>query len=246
MGAFIFDQDCLSYEPIMVGITNTMVQSYLDAHPEWEVTFYSINGFFEQPGYLELLKSKLEKQITFAFPGVPAEDICILLPSQGVPQDEEEQIEPLRREVSRLQQAMPQYNMTLVFNNKDNGSPWVEPSDKTKVPDIASNYTCRHIMATPVLEWPQTDYNVYVYHGNGTAKQAGYEKIVRAAGKAYRSNPSWDQTEEAWTGRPPAGKLFPVGEELPRFVGRLVANVLAGKAEQYDLTVLRCNSSIAI
>lgn len=104
---------------------------------------------------------------------------------------------------------------------------------------MARDYACSHVLTTPILgSWPQTDYNVYVYHGNGTADEPGYEKTFREAGKAYRGMPSWDTTEEEWTGRPPVGTPT-MGQELPAYVGQLVADVLDGKAAKYDLTIIK-------
>eukprot|EP00310_Coccolithus_braarudii_P010263 CAMPEP_0183378876 /NCGR_PEP_ID=MMETSP0164_2-20130417/125140_1 /TAXON_ID=221442 /ORGANISM="Coccolithus pelagicus ssp braarudi, Strain PLY182g" /LENGTH=456 /DNA_ID=CAMNT_0025556449 /DNA_START=9 /DNA_END=1380 /DNA_ORIENTATION=- len=302
--AFVFDQDILAYENIQTGVTNKQIRSYLAAHPEWDVTFYSLNGLTGQPGYFELLLAKLKQQIQFAYPLVPASDLCIVLPSQGVPLTSEAKpgsgVATLRGVFHDLLSALPQYNLTLVsvcfssncnriqpyrltsksnsqatfnphravrsksevgllgcvcpcyplraqvFNNKggegfpppQNKTAWSEPVDKVKIPEMAAMYSCSHVMVTPILEWPQVDYDVYVYQGIGTGDEPGYKTTFENAGKKYRGMPSWDQTNEDWTGQPPVAAVPSIAPELPAFVGRLIADVLSGGAGKYDLTII--------
>lgn len=247
--AFIYDQDDMAYDDITLAVTIAQAREYLANHPEWNVTINVFNGFTNQTGYFELLVNKLKKQIAFAYPGVPANDICIVFPAQGVPKSKESApgsgVRRLRELTARLREALPGYNMTNVFNNKggkgfkfpQNLQAWSDPCDKTKIPQMAKEYPCGHVLVAPILEWPQVDYNVYVFHANGTSSQAGYEKVFKDAGKAYKGMPSWDQTEEEWTGKPPQGKPT-VGPELPAYIASLVKDVVAGKGSEYDLTVI--------
>jgi len=99
-------------------------------------------------------------------------------------------------------------------------------------------YSCSHVMVTPILEWPQVDYDVYVYQGIGTGDEPGYKTTFENAGKKYRGMPSWDQTNEDWTGQPPVAAVPSIAPELPAFVGRLIADVLSGGAGKYDLTII--------
>merc|ERR1711972_365694 len=108
---------------------------------------------------------------------------------------------------------MPTFNLTLVFtNHKPPGTTdaWSQPDERDKVPELASsNYSCTHVLASPVLQWPQTDYTVYVFQGNGTADEPGYAKAFASGGKTYKHMPSWDLVEETWQQRPPRSPISP-------------------------------------
>lgn len=248
--AFIYDQDDMAYDDVTLKITIDQARQYLAKHPDWDVTINVFNGFTNQTGYFELLVNKLKKQIAFAYPGVPASDICIVFPAQGVPKAKEKLpgsgVRRLRELTDKLRQALPDYNMTNVFNNKggkgfpfpQNLQAWSDPCDKEKIPQMAKEYPCGHVLVAPILEWPQVDYNVYVFHANGTSSQDGYEKVFKEAGKAYKGMPSWDQTEEEWTSKPPQGKPT-IGKELPAYIASLVQEVVAGRRSAYDITVIR-------
>lgn len=247
--AFVFDQDDMAFDASWEGLTYVQIRQYLAKHKEWTPTFIGINGFTEQPGFLDLLEAKLRQQLGLAFPGLPDEQICVLLPSQGVPEAAEAKagssIPRLRKAFAELQARMPQLNLTVAFtNHKPPGTTalWSQPDEKEKIPEVASSaYSCQHVLTSPLLQWPQTDYTVYVFQGNGTADEPGYAKIFAAAGKAYKRMPSWDLAPEEWQQRPPSGDVISpstVDHSLPDFVAGIIADVLSGNATSYDLTSL--------
>lgn len=242
----VFDQDDMAFDSSWEGITYQQIQQYLAKHKDWTPTVVGINGFTEQPGYLDLLEKKLRKQVGLAFPGVPDEQICVLMPSQGVPEASEalpgSSIPRMRRAIAKLQARMPALNLTVAFtNHKPPGTKdvWSQPDEKDKVPEMASAaYSCQHVLTSPLLQWPQTDYTVYVFQGNGTADEPGYAKIFASAGKSYKRMPSWDLAEEAWQERPPQDPIPPsaVDHALPDFIAHIVADLLSGKTAGYDIT----------
>ena len=245
--AFVIDQDFLAHDDQWEGLTYRQIRQYLKAHPEWQVSFVGLNGFTEQPGFIELLSSKLLHQINTAFPEVSPHALCVVLPSQGVPVETEASpgcgVARIRAAMKKLQSLLPGYNLTLVFTNhgEGHGGPWSAPSDKIKVPEIATDYPCSHVLTSPILQWPQTDYTVYVFQGNGSTDEPGYSTLVKAAGKEYRHMPAWDLAEEHWDMRPPqagAIALSAIDTALPDFTARIVADVLAGRHAGYDLTLI--------
>lgn len=254
--AFVFDQDDMAFDASWEGLTYNQIQKFLAKHKDWKPTFVGINGFTEQPGYLDLLQSKLRQQISFAFPAVPDENICVLLPSQGVPEADEKRagssIPRLRRAVVNLQDRMPALNLTLAFTNHkppNTTAVWSQPDDKEKVPEMASHaYPCQHVLTSPLLQWPQTDYTVYVFQGNGTADEPGYAKVFAAKGKSYKHMPSWDLAPEEWRQRPPQGSISPaeIDHSLPDFIAHMIADVLDGKVAGYDLTTIGSESVLVV
>lgn len=249
---FVFDQDGMAYDSRFLGGTYRQIRAYLANHTEWNVTIYGINGFTEQPGYVDLMVAKLSHQVKTEFPNVAPKDLCILLPSQGTPQGIENTtcVGRLRKAHAAIQARLP-YNITLAFTNHkppNSTDVWSQPDAVQKIPEMAGDaYTCRHVLTSPVLQWPQTDYTVYVFQGNGTKDEPGYAKTFEAAGKAYRRVPSWDLVEEGWNGRPPAKGAVPasaVDHGLPDFTAHIVADVLAGKSDKYDLTIIQQNAPV--
>eukprot|EP00931_Biecheleriopsis_adriatica_P119830 TRINITY_DN95017_c0_g1_i1.p1 TRINITY_DN95017_c0_g1~~TRINITY_DN95017_c0_g1_i1.p1 ORF type:complete len:701 (+),score=144.02 TRINITY_DN95017_c0_g1_i1:152-2104(+) len=242
--AFVFDQDFLAYDDDWIGLTYRQIRQYLSEHLSWNVSFVGFNGFTEQPGFLDLLVRKLKKQVQQSYPEVPAQDICIVLPSQGVPQSAEKSpgsgVPRIRKLFDKLQGALPEYNMTLVFTNHGGGPvAWSAPDDRQKVPEMARSYACQHVLATPILQWPQSDYTVYVFQGNGTQDEPGYAKTFAASGKTYRHAPAWDLRLQGWQGRPPAPGAVPAAaldSDLPDFIAKSIKDVLSGKTDGYDLT----------
>merc|ERR1712232_1240319 len=230
------------------GLTYKQIREYMAKHKEWNSTFVGINGFTEQPGYLDLMQARLRHQINLSFPGVPDEQICVLLPSQGVPQADEAKtgssIPLLRRAIANLQARMPLLNLTIAFTNHkppNSTDLWSQPDELEKVPELASHaYSCQHVLTSPILQWPQTDYTVYVFQGNGTADEPGYAKRFAASGKHYRRMPSWDLADSEWQQRPPQDPILPsaVDHALPKFIANIIADALTGKVEGYDLTTI--------
>merc|ERR1711957_945569 len=97
----VFDQDDMAFDSSWEGLTYRQIQQYLHRHKDWNATFVGINGVTEQPGFLD--------------------QICILLPSQGVPESAEAKpgssIPRLRKAFAKLQARMPTLNLTLAFTN---------------------------------------------------------------------------------------------------------------------------------
>merc|ERR1712232_1229990 len=238
------------------GLTYKQIREYMAKHKEWNSTFVGINGFTEQPGYLDLMQARLRHQINLSFPGVRDEQICVLLPSQGVPEADEAKtgssIPLLRRAIANLQTRMPRLNLTIAFtNHKPPNSTDLrsQPDELEKVPELASHaYSCQHVLTSPILQWPQTDYTVYVFQGNGTADEPGYAKRFAASGKHYRRMPSWDLAAEKWHERPPQGHITPelVDYSLPDFVAKIIADALAGRVAGYDLTSLGHKKAVLV
>lgn len=256
--AYVFDQDGLSYDADWQGGTYRQIREYLANHTEWNATFVGINGITTQPGYMDLMTAKVKEQVDWAFPGAAPADVCVLLISQGSPVDKEtggtSGIPGYRKVYAELQPLLP-YNLTLAFMNHKPSSgptatvPWSAPDEDQKIPEIAANYSCAHVLATPIIQWPQTDYVAYTYQGNGTPNVTGFAVTFAAAGKRYRHAPAWDLKTDLWEGRPvPAGTPIPpevIDPALPSFNAKIIADAMAGKTDGYNLTVIRQNHTAA-
>lgn len=59
------------------------VEAYLSKHPEWRVKVVGVKSFSEDPRFVEMLISNIEKTWQQHLPGVQANDVCIFLPLHG-------------------------------------------------------------------------------------------------------------------------------------------------------------------
>jgi len=224
--AFMFDQDGLATDNATTELSFNQVRQYLHDHPEWPLEFIGINGHTEQPGFPELLAAAIDKQVQDTFPGVDPSQICVVLPSQGVPASMEKKgdqgIPRYRNLFKKAANLLPQYNMTITFQDwGGEGFPfplnmvkWSEPSDEVVVPSLA-DAPCPNIFVSPLLQWPTTDISV-LYR-----QEVLYPQMINNPAKTYKHTLAWD-----------------LDPNFISYTAKLISDVIDGKVAGYDLTFI--------
>ena len=163
---FVTDQDNIMYSKRMEQRGFDQISTYLRDHPEWEVEVIGFNGYSEQPGFPALLARNVAESVLAAFPDVPASDISVVLPCQGIPQVEEAtdpHADRARALAEKVQAAMPEVAIHFTFQNWSEKpgdlQTHAQPSEQVVLPRVA-NDPRQHVLITPNLQWPVTDISV--------------------------------------------------------------------------------------
>lgn len=107
--------------------------AYLEEHPTWKPRFVMVKEFSSDPRFRDLLGDVIQRDVDAAFPGVPPQDVCILVASHGLPLRLVDMGDPATAQmlevVEVLKQRFAAYDLRHGFLNDDffPGAEWTTP-----------------------------------------------------------------------------------------------------------------------
>ncbi|MCU0693557.1 MAG: hypothetical protein MUF54_19380 [Polyangiaceae bacterium] len=226
---FVTDQDDILFSVIMQQIGFKQIEDYLSQHPDWHVNVVGINGYASQPHFDDLLATNVVHNVKKWLGWVPANDVVVVLPCQGISQAQE-QTDPHARQArelaNRVQALLPAYEIRLAFQHwgTDPATPpnpprsVSQPADYTVLPEVARG-TRNHVLISPNLQWPVTDISVL------WRQEVRYLETIKEidATKVVENYEAWDSSRA-----------------FARYSARIMRDTLLfGASSTYDLTLIR-------
>lgn len=112
------------------------VLKYLNDHPDWDVEAIGRFEYSEDERFREVMASAIERDLNTNFAGVPADQVCVLIASHGLPKWLTDKGDPAIRQMRRtfhwLEAKFSGYRLYHGFLNDDfiPGGKWVKPDAK--------------------------------------------------------------------------------------------------------------------
>jgi protoheme ferro-lyase len=121
------------------------VLKYLNDHPDWDVEAIGRFQYSEDERFREVMASAIERDLEANFAGIPAEKVCVLIASHGLPKWLTDKGDPAIRQMRRtfhwLEAKFSGYRLYHGFLNDDfiPGGKWVKPDAKAVAEQMRSD-----------------------------------------------------------------------------------------------------------
>ncbi len=200
------------------------VEEYLAKHPEWKVQVVGVKSFSDDPRFAQQLVDNLERTWQEAFPGAPAEDVCIFLPMHGNVLKWLEKGDPyldqVMRNVEHIKASFPKNHVSFGFQNHDELPfvKWTMPDHEEAIGELV-NLPCSKVLSSGQVSFTVDSLETLYDHGIGErdtllekAAKAGVRKDF-ALVPMFNSDPRFvellsELAAEAMEGQ---GDLIPLG-----------------------------------
>jgi protoheme ferro-lyase len=168
------------------------VLKYLNEHKDWDVQAIGRFEYSEDLRFREVMAQGIERDIKANFPGVPAQDVCLLIGSHGLPtwltDKGDPAIRQMRRTVDWLKTRLAKYPLYHGFLNDDffPGAKWVGPDAATVAKKMHGD-ACPNVLLDGRLSFT-THHRATLYDLNYVARNILEEPDLGTAGTPH---PLW-------------------------------------------------------
>lgn len=221
---FVFYQGA-QYSKVTGQIVFRHVKEYLARHPEWNVSVIAIKSFTDDPRFLDLIVTRIDRQLRTSFATYSSEDVCLFFPMHGnverLSREGDPYVPQIQRVVDGLRALYPLSPLFIGFQNHDEIPllKWTQPTTDTSLVTVAA-HSCRAVLINGLISFTVDSLETLYDHAIDEP-----QVLLKETSKLGQS-PKYVVVE----------KLF---NEDPDFVA-LMANLVeeAGQG-QGDLTILR-------
>ncbi len=139
------------YSKVTQGINVREVRTYLAKHKEFTPNTIALNSFSEDPRFRDLLAKSIQKGIDENFAGTPAADVCIYLPTHGLPMALPENGDPaVSQMMSAYEDMKSRFPDNLVVkgfqNHSELGTQWTLPDSNVQAKWLADQADCPNVL----------------------------------------------------------------------------------------------------
>ena len=139
------------YSKVTQGINIREVKSYLAKHKEYTPNTVAVKSFSDDTRFRDLVAKSIQQEISENFADVPASDMCIYLPTHGLPMALPENGDPaVSQMLSAYEDMKARFSGNLVaigFQNHDElGTQWTLPDSDVQAKWLADQADCPNIL----------------------------------------------------------------------------------------------------
>jgi ferrochelatase len=151
------------------------VLSYLDKNPGYDAEILGVLSYSEDPRFVDALAKAIDRDAQSLFPGVPSQEICVLMGSHGLPtwliNRGDSAIKQMEQNIIDLREALPQYPIYHGYLNDDffPGAQWVAPKAIELAPQLVTD-KCQHVLMDGRLSFT-THHRATLYDLNVEVKE---------------------------------------------------------------------------
>jgi ferrochelatase len=183
------------------------VLKYLKKHPEYDVEAVGVAWYAHDNRFTDVMASSLREDIAKSFPNTPANDVCILVGSHGLPMwlinTGDSAITQMKQSVIELRKKMPEYKIYHGFLNDDffPGAKWIAPKAIDLAPQLVAD-GCKNVALDGRLSFTThhraTLFDMNVEAADYFAKESAKLKAVDSKNAGIRSVllPNFDENKE--------------------------------------------------
>ncbi|MEY4065729.1 MAG: hypothetical protein RIR26_1937 [Pseudomonadota bacterium] len=170
----VFNQGA-QYSKVTQGINIREVRSYLKKHPEYQPNVTAVRSFSEDPRFRDLLADSIRVGLSENFSNVPASDVCIYLPSHGLPQSLPDNGDPAYGQMLRAYEDMKaRFQGHLVVtgfqNHSELGTQWTMPDSEEQAHFLAASADCPNVLINGRISF--TVDNIETLYDEGVSQRA--------------------------------------------------------------------------
>lgn len=199
------------------------VLKYLKKHPEYDVEVLGVASYGHEDRYTQVMAKSIDEDIQKDFPGVPRNEICIMLGSHGLPvwiiNKGDSAITQMKRSVVELRKAMPEYKIYHGFLNDDffPGAKWVSPNSSEVAPKMVQD-ACKYIAMDGRLSFT-THHRATLYDMNVVASGLFAEESAKLVSQGKLAAPV----------KSVLLPNFDANKDHARFIAQITKETLEGK-----------------
>lgn len=175
----VFNQGA-QYSKVTQGINIREVQTYLKKHAEYRPNVVAVRSFSDDSRFRELLADSIRVGLAENFSKIAPSDVCIFLPSHGLPQYLPDNGDPAYGQMLRAYEDMKArfqgYLVVTGFqNHSELGSKWTMPDSQEQAHFLGASADCPNVLINGRISF--TVDNIETLYDEGVSQR---ETILEA------------------------------------------------------------------